>query len=83
MKVFIWNHIAELTDSYHSNGGLVVVANDLQHAIELAEHYGEDDDYNDGHRIKFTDDEKQPDNEYEIIGDVDPEVFVFPDAGCC
>lgn len=77
MKVFIWQRIQELTDNYHSDGGLVVVAANLQRAVELAEAEG----------VKFSKeedyDELTPTNVYNTDDSTEEKVFIFPDAGCC
>lgn len=73
MKVFIWNNINELTDNYHSDGGLVVVAKDLERAHELARNEG----------VEFAEDELAPTIEYNTDDFVEEKVFIFPDAGCC
>ena len=39
-KVFIWEHLENVTRSYHSQGGLVVLAESLERAIELAQENG-------------------------------------------
>ena len=70
-KVFIWNNISQLTDRYHSEGGLVVIADNLQDAKILAM---EKD-------VKF-DGEELP-TVYELKDVVKDEVYIFPDAGCC
>jgi hypothetical protein len=73
MKVFVWNDIQTLTQNYHSDGGLVVFAEDLERAKALAITHG----------VVFSDDEVPCD-----IRDVDsPDgveaVYLFPNAGCC
>lgn len=76
MKVFIWNSINELTDNYHSDGGLVVVAKDLERAHELARNEG----------VTFSEgdyDELTPTIEYNTDDSAEERVFIFPDAGCC
>ena len=76
MKVFIWKNIKKLTDNYHSDGGLVIVAETLQRAIELAEARG----------VEFSKgdyDELTPSNVYNTDDSAEEKVFIFPDAGCC
>jgi hypothetical protein len=76
MKVFIWERIEKLTDNYHSDGGLVVVAANLQRAVELAEAEG----------VEFSKgdyDELTPSNVYNTDDSAKEKVFIFPDAGCC
>lgn len=72
MKIYIWNQIEQLTYRYHSNGGAVVIAKDIEEALELLKK--ED--------AKIT---KEEISEVEIF-DVkakESKVWIFPDAGCC
>ena len=69
-KVFIWNIVADLTNNYHSSGGLVVIADNLEDAKILAM---EQD-------VKFDD---ETPTVYELKDTVEDEVYIFPDAGCC
>lgn len=71
MKVFIWERIDHASSSWHTEGGLVVVAETEQRARELASKKG-----------AFPTEDEKPD--LVILTDHDAEaVFVFPDAGCC
>lgn len=72
MKLYIWNDIEHLTDNYHSGGGLVVIADCLSRAHELAESNG----------VKFNEDERSPALECNVETNKE-ECFVFQDAGCC
>lgn len=73
MYVYIWDQLGEVTDYYHSGGGLVIVARDLQHAKELAGEYSPN--------IVIDED---PDLVVPCRDmDENPTVFVFPNAGCC
>ena len=69
-KVFIWNNIDNLTDRYHSEGGLVVIADNLQDAGILAMEKG----------VRFND---ETPTVYELKDTVEDKVYIFPDAGCC
>jgi hypothetical protein len=76
-KVYIWERVRCLTENYHHEGGLVVVAASLEDARTLFLL----------HFPKMTECEalKQPPN-CEIACRDDTEalhVFVFPNAGCC
>jgi hypothetical protein len=73
MKVFIWTRIANLTDNYHSDGGLVVVADNLADATFLAENEG----------VTFAQEEINTFIEYNTDDSAEEKVFIFPDAGCC
>jgi len=72
-KVFIWNHVSNLTDSYHSSGGLVVIADNLEDAKILAMEKG----------VKFNDNMDELSTVYELKDIVEDKVYIFPDAGCC
>lgn len=71
MKVFVWNYIYNLTDNYHSGGGLVVFAEDEARAKELAIAHG----------VTFSDDDTLDD--VRIVDGGEERVYIMPDAGCC
>ena len=74
MKMFIFKELSQVSDNYHSEGGLAVIAKDKDQVYQLIEEYGD---------IEITEDEWHEVWIYDLVGDVEPEVFVFPDAGCC
>jgi hypothetical protein len=77
MKLFIWKSVRNLTENYHSDGGLVVVAKDLDDArIFLKNHLN----YAEADCEAFTTD---PDATYELANNHINAFYVFPDAGCC
>lgn len=71
MKVFVWQRIDKCTSSYHSEGGVVVFAENEKAARDLA------------NQIPgcVIDDDETPDYIYE--DQAEEKVFIFPDAGCC
>jgi hypothetical protein len=78
MNVYVWDHLNRMSDNYHDNGGVVVVAASLERAHELLRvkgQYGaavpEDSDV-------FT---TAPTATYPSEGD--ERVYTFPNAGCC
>jgi len=71
MKVFVWTRVEKCSDNYHSEGGVVVFANDEERARAIANAV-------DG--CKITPDEK-PDDVRETDGD--EAIYIMPDAGCC
>lgn len=73
MKVFVWEYINQLTDNYHSGGGLVVVADNLADATFLAENEG----------VTFAQEEINTFIEYKTDDSAVEKVFIFADAGCC
>lgn len=89
MFMYIFPYVGQLTDNYHSGGGLVVAADGgLDRVKELIEdrnnedraHYGRDAD---DPLINPTDEEFANLTIYKIEGEAPEAVFVFPDAGCC
>lgn len=73
MKIFIWERVDNATDNYHSGGGVMVIAENIEHAMKLAEEEG----------VTFSSKYDSPYIEYELQGDNEPNVIIFPDAGCC
>lgn len=73
MHIFIFSSIENLTNRYHSDGGLVVIAPDITQAIEQATSDG----------VTFTGEEIAAVKSYRLADDAEQEVFIFPDAGCC
>ncbi len=74
MKIFIWNEIEKCSDNYHTEGGLVVIAETEERAREMVS----------ASKCSLQDSEK-PDEVFDLTTESDPKekVFVFPDAGCC
>ncbi len=73
-KIFIIEEVDQLTYHYHPNGGIVIIAPDLEAAKQLVS----------GHKtMRITDKEWATAKVYELRNEVPPEYFVFPDAGCC
>jgi len=73
MKVFIWEGVNEVSDRYHSDGGLVVFANSEHDARLIA---------NKTEGVNLQEDE-MPTKVVNVIDDVEECVFTFPNAGCC
>lgn len=74
MFVYIFQSIGNLTDSYHSGGGLVVIASGLQQAIDAAR----------ARDVSFSPDEIADVKIHELVDENTPAaVYIFPDAGCC
>lgn len=72
MKVFVWHEVIQCSDSYHSEGGVVVFAETEQRARELA---------NAEPGCSIQPDE-QPDEVRDVAGGSE-RVYIMPDAGCC
>lgn len=72
MKVFVWHGVENCSDNYHSDGGVVVFAENEERARELANSES-------GCSIK---DEEMPDEVREVFGGGE-RVFIMPNAGCC
>ena len=74
MRIFIFEDLNQVSSRYHSEGSLAVIAKDKEHVKELIKDY----DY-----IEIMDEEWENVVVYELNGDVEPKIFIFPDAGCC
>lgn len=83
MKIYIWEQKDNITDRYHSGGGLLVIAESKAQAIEMIESKKEGAvrDYVD---IEIAEDFtfEDPDYEFEIEAS-EPKIIVFPNTGCC
>lgn len=80
MKVFVWKYLDHLTSSYHSGGGLVVFADSLERAREIAVKAGEWKGYPE--KKPCVQVEAEPDDVREVAGGEEA-VYIMPDAGCC
>lgn len=74
MKLFLFERINQVSENYHSEGGLVIVAIDRNHAEMLIA-----DDAN----IQPTESDWGEVVEYTLDRGYTPVFYVFPDAGCC
>lgn len=70
MKLFVFNCLSGLTNSYHSEGGLIVVAKSLAGAKKINPNIGDAKP----DKVFELDEKHEKDAGYEEI---------FPDAGCC
>lgn len=74
MKLFLLQRIEQATEYYHPEGGLVIVANNDDHARAIIM---------DMEHIAPTDEEWSAKTVYDLAGDYPPKVYVFEDSGCC
>jgi len=74
MKAFIFKRIDEVSSRWHSEGGLVVIAENVEQAKkEIAKDIC----------ITVTESEWAEVETYNLVGNPEPKVFTFPDSGCC
>lgn len=71
MKVFVWDNVSHLTQECHSGGGLIVFAETLERARELAMAEG----------VIFDPLEHPIDIRPVSCGG--EKVYIMPDQGCC
>lgn len=84
MHIFIFPHIEQLTRNYHPEGGLVIIAQDVDHARRLlAERAANERDWYTHEALIVTDEEWDSVVTYALAGEPEPALWVFPDAGCC
>lgn len=72
MKVFVWHNVETCSNSYHSDGGVVVFAETEERARALA-------NSKPGCAIKP---EELPDD-VRFVDTGDEAVYIMPNAGCC
>jgi hypothetical protein len=74
MQLFIWNNVDHASDRYHDDGGVIVIAETLEHARAMLDGYGD----REAPCEAMT---KEPDLVRECVG---PEyIAIHPNAGCC
>jgi hypothetical protein len=85
MKAWVFDYLVGVSDSYHSGGGLLVIAESPQKAKALIEsrrgtnirgEYGPAVDI-DINELDF----RQATASFPV--EAEPQLFIFPDAGCC
>lgn len=72
MKLYLFENLDKLTERWHPQGGLVIIAKSRKQAEKMA------DDNNEGidlewDKLKYT----------SKVKESKPKLFIFPDAGCC
>ena len=73
MNIYVWHQIDKCTSSYHSEGGVVAIAESEERARELAKVEG-----------AYIELHESPDMEHKLEDDHTAEsVYLFPNAGCC
>lgn len=72
MKIWIWEYLDHVSDNWHEEGGLVVIAQDEATCRTLIENS----------EARVTEEEWPQSLVYEIEAP-EPKVIAFPDAGCC
>jgi hypothetical protein len=89
MKMFIFPEIEQLTKYYHSGGALVVIAESKRHVKRYVKEFNSK--AKDGDVIEITDAEWKQASVYNLAPPSPkdpnsiyfPQIFRFPDAGCC
>lgn len=74
MKIFVFEYVAQCSYNYHSDGGVVIVAEDREDAMRMVA----EDEY-----LVLEDSDWEAVDEYDCPEDRKSIVYVFPNAGCC
>lgn len=83
MKIFIFKDVEELTDRYHESGGLVIIARDLERALDLAKNHSECY-WEEGRKcIKLSNKEIENVISLNLVEEAEEGLFLFPNSGCC
>ena len=70
MNVYVWERIERASNNYHPQGGVVVFANTLEEAIDMAAQKG-----------ALIANDELPDEIRTTKGK--KAIYIMPDAGCC
>lgn len=72
MKLYIWHRADEVTNCWHEEAGIVVLAETLEQAMERAT------------LACFPKPRSEPLPPPDLVHDLSvPDCWVFPDSGCC
>ena len=83
MSIYIWERVNMMSDYYHSEGGVVVVAKSLERAREIArEHFNPEEEHETLTDYDTTVFDTEPQKVFRVTSK--EEYYCdFPDAGCC
>ncbi len=73
MKIFIFGRVEKATNNFHEEWWVVVIAEDKEKAMSLL----------DSTEATITETEWEDVVIYELKNAQEPNIFIFPDAGCC
>jgi len=74
MKIFILPRVEECTEEYHTEGGLVVLAKDIDKAKELIKAETQ---------ARPTEEEWASATIFDVVGEHEPAHWIMSDTGCC
>jgi len=83
VKLFIWQMLNKVSNNYHEGGGLVVIAESLERAVELAEAPQPKRYLSDEMELGVVVVNDEPTRIIDCAATEAEGVFIFPDAGCC
>ena len=84
MNLYILEEVERCSDRYHDAGGLVIIAKDLYHAKLLIETENRRRINNGQSRLYvITAEQWREARELTLRSPAEPEIIVFPNAGCC
>ena len=74
MFMYVIERTIQVSNNFHTGGGLCIVAESPEAALVLANSTG---------GVEITSDDIEHSISYELLDSHDPKVYVFPVAGCC
>jgi hypothetical protein len=74
-KMFVWENANGVSSNYHDDGGVMIIADNLDVARQLFEKTG-------GTSKKSEVLKCEPDYMTSVVSEED-KIFIFPNAGCC
>jgi hypothetical protein len=83
-SIFVLESVQRCTDSHHDNGGLVIIANSGLHARQMIAKINQDREINGQPSLyEILPEEWEAAREFVLLEPAEPEIIVFPNAGCC
>lgn len=79
MKAYLWHEIENVSWNYHEEGSVLIEAETLKRAREIAFFK---DPFNDDKLTSMEGIEREPDRIFDSDAK-EEKVWVFPNAGCC
>ena len=84
MKLFIFENVGKLTANHHEGGALVIIAQSLERALEMAKNHENGYSWQENKKsIQLSEAEIKDVRSFELAETAKEEIFIFADAGCC
>lgn len=95
MNLYLFENVYNVSPNYHSDGGVVIVAENKEHVEELVAEYNAEyiATFDRGDVLILTEEDWKEvviyplQNIITVLNDtvnkIEPKIYIFPNAGCC